>query len=187
MNKKEYVKNAKKYVCNMKLKDIESLKNGYQYLEENNKLSPQIYQQLVLYSPSKESNLGEKLSKKIEKHIDELVDEIIKGLDVKNCYFFDSFSSKNANKTDISPTVKKQTKPFLLMYCPNSFTESLFVSIRNALAHGNIIFKDNYYYLYSVSNKMGGNSDLDKSITFLLKLNKINSIESYIKAFEKYN
>lgn len=182
------VKQAKKYFCNLSLNELGFLKKYYVFLTDEDEINSDIYKSLVLFSPSTQSNLGEKLSKRIQKHIDELVLDVTKNLDVKNTYFFSSYSSKNEIKEDLSPKIKADSKTFLCLYCSDCFTESFYASVRNALAHGNIIKSGKYYYLFAVSSKEGEKvSDFDKKLSFLLRVQKLDKLDAYISAFKKYN
>ena len=189
MAKREtFVKESKKCVCKLTLNRLGFSNKNYTFLNDEKAIPYDVYTNIVLFSPSSQSNLGTKLSARICKHIDELVIEIKKNLDIKNTYFFSSYESKDKTKEDLSVKIKKDNKTYLCLYCPGNFTESLYASIRNALAHGNIIKKGNYFYLYSVSSKeRGEKDDFDKNLTFLLRLCKLNKMDAYITAFNKYN
>lgn len=181
------VQESKKKTCSITLNDLETRKSKFEYVADGANISAETYRDIVLFSPSKQSNLGVKISKKLEKHIDEIVHEVVSDLDVKNIYLFSAYASKK-EKNNISQSVKNDSKTFLCLYCPSSFLESFYSSIRNALAHGNIVKKGKYYYLFSVSSKNEKNTpDKDKKISFLLKVHDLSKISSYIRVFEKYN
>lgn len=186
-SKDTFVKKSKRCICALTLQDLEASIRDVEFISDCNLIDADSFMQLVLFSPSKQSNVGVKISKKLEKHIDALVHEIVSGLDVKNTYFYSSFTSKK-EKEDLSRRVLEDNNTFLCLYCPDAFLESLYASIRNALAHGNIFKKGNHYYLYSVSSKeKSSTSDQERNITFLLKLYRLNKLSSYVAAFEKYN
>lgn len=180
-----YVKASKKQVCKLTLRQMSSMGKPLAFLSNVDSLSSDVYKDIVLLTPSKESNLGVKFSTKLEKHIDSLVNYIIDGLDVKDCYFFSAYESKSP-KNNLAEKIKTDSKSFICLYCPDSFLESLYASIRNALAHGNIIQKGNYYYLFALSSKEKADI-LDRNITFLLKINKLEKLYVYMEAFKKYN
>ena len=184
-DKVTYVKAAKKCICKITLEDLPFWKN-HRYLQDASNILPDIYVRLVLTSPSLQINLGTKISKKAEQHIDEIVDCIIKNLDVKNTYFFSSYDSRDTTKENLSPKIKTDSGSYICLYAPNGFLESLYASVRNALAHGNIWEANNFYYLYSVSSKESG-ADSEKTLTFLLKIHKLQKLNAYITAFENYN
>lgn len=182
------VKKSKKCVCRLSLDKLGFSYKNCNFLDDEKAIPSDVYTSIVLFSPSTQSNLGVKLSNKIKKHIDELVLEIQKNLDIKNTYFFASYESKDKTKEYLSVKIKDDTNTYLCLYCSDNFTESLYASVRNALAHGNIIKKDNYFYLYSVSSKGSEKEDdFEKSLTFLLCLHKLNKLNAYITAFNKYN
>lgn len=184
-DKKSYVQTAKNQVSSLTLGELPFIGKELEYVSDVDNIPSETYKSIVLLSPSKESNLGEKLSKKIEKHIDEVVNEILNGLDVKHCYFFSSYESKR-QKINVAESVKSDNDNFMYLYCPDAFLESLYVSIRNALAHGNIIRKNKHFYLFSLSSKEKADV-YDRKITFLLKINKLEKIQAYMDAFKKFN
>lgn len=76
------------------------------------------------------------------------------------------------------------------VYCPlNMNFDYFFRSIRNCLAHGNIVRKGKYFYLYQfVSFKQNDFSEdiLEKDIKFLLVLNSIDDLDKIYSIFEKF-
>ena len=180
------VKEAKRHKCSISLAELETKRSKFEFVSDKSIIVPETYRDLVLFSPSKESNLGEKITKRLEKHIDDLVKEVITALDVKNIYFFGSYSS-NKDKEDLTPEIINNNGTFMCLYCSDAFLESFYASIRNALAHGNIVKKGKFIYLYSVSSKEGQEvGEKERKLSFLLKVHKLNSLAAYINAFEKY-
>ena len=185
--KDTYAKQAQNCVCNITLRDLDICKTTPPFIGTEHKVSAEVYQQLVLYTPSRESNLGTKISERLKKHIDELVNEIMKGLDLKHCYAFSAYEPKKPDKTDLRKTVTSQTEPYILLNCSSGFAEALFASIRNALAHGNILKSGNYFYLYALAKEKQQTNDTDKKLSFLLKVYRLDKLGAYIDAFKKYN
>ena len=186
-NTDSYPKQAKKYFCNISLGNLSFCKKELPFIKDDSTMSSDIYQKLVLYSPCKESNLGVKISKKLEQKLTALVDEILKGLDVKHCYLFSAYDPKDSSKQDLSKSIATQSETFLLLYSPENVSESIYASIRNALAHGNILKHGNHYYLYALSKRGSTKSEQERKLSFLLKIYKLSSLCAYINAFEKYN
>lgn len=188
MGKETSVKKSKKQHCSITLRELESQRNKFSPIDDNEAIDSDTYKELVLFSPSKQSNLGDKLSKKILKHIDELVNEIVKGLDIKHKYFYSSYESKKADNVDLSQSILKDTKTFFCMYCSDNFSESIYASVRNALAHGNIVKKGQFVYLYSLASRNDKQLDeKDKKISFLLKVHDLKNLHTYVDAFKKFN
>lgn len=182
-----YVKNSNKCVCSIKLNDLKINNQNFNFISDENIISKETYYDLVLLTPTKQSHLGTKFSKKILKHLDELVNDLIKELDVKNVYFFDSFNSKS-QRTDLANKIKNDNHTFIVLKCSNGLAEALYVSIRNALAHGNILSDNKYYYLYSLSTKESDNiPEEERKLVFLLKIRDIKKLIAYIEVFKKYN
>lgn len=184
--KKSFAKEAKRCKCTISLSQLETKKSEFEFISDKSIIAPETYRDLVLFSPSKESHLGEKITKRLEKHIDDLVNEVILALDVENVYFFNSYTSSK-DKADLSPRILNSNGTFLCLYCCDAFLESFYASVRNALAHGNIVKKGKFIYLYSVSSIEGKEvGEKDRKLSFLLKLHKLNNLVAYIDAFERY-
>lgn len=177
---------AKKCSCSLSLSQLETKKGKFEFVSDKAVIEPETYRELVLFSPSKASNLGEKITKRSEKHIDELVKEVTSTLDIKHTYFFDCYESKQ-KKEDLTAKITKDNGTFLCMYCSAAFLESFYVSVRNALAHGNIVKKGKFFYLYSVSSREGKRvEEKERTLSFLLKVYSFNNLATYINAFSKY-
>ncbi|MBO4418502.1 MAG: hypothetical protein J5789_01555 [Oscillospiraceae bacterium] len=183
---KTIVKGAKQHKCSISLSELETKKSVFEFISDKSIIAPETYRDLVLFSPSKESHLGDKITNRLEKHIDDLVNEVISALDVKTIYFF-SFYDSSKNLEDLAPKIITNNGTFMCLYCPDAFLESFYASIRNALAHGNIVKKGKYIYLYSVSSKEGKEvGEKERTLSFLLKVHKLNNLVAYIDAFKKY-
>lgn len=188
MSKSVVMRDAEKCMCNLTLAEIGFDSKKLPFLENTGEISATTYKALVLCSPSTRSNLGKKISKKFTRHIDEVVKELAKELDVKNTYFYSTYCSKKANCKDLSIDVTQDSGTFLCLYCPGGFMESLYASIRDALAHGNIMKTGNKYILYSVSPASGSEKDpFRQPLKFLLKINKLTKLRAFISVFQKYN
>lgn len=180
------VKESKRHKCSFSLSKLETKKDRFEFITDKSIISPETYRDLVLFNPSKESNLGEKITKRLEKHIDDLVNEVASALDVKRIYVFNSYESRKG-KEDLVPRIMTDNGTFMCLYCSGAFLESFYASIRNALAHGNIVKKGKFIYLYSVSSKEGLEvREKDRKISFLLKVHNLNNLAAYINSFEKY-
>ena len=187
MSKKEtIVKEASRHKCSISLIDLETKRSSFEFVSDKSFIVPETYRDLVLFSPSKASNLGEKITKRLEKHIDALVKEVISALDVKTIYFFSSYTSSK-DKEDLAPKITNNNGTYMCLYCSEAFLESFYASIRNALAHGNIVKKGKYIYLYSVSSKeVHEAGEKERKLSFLLKVHNLNNLGAYITAFEKF-
>lgn len=180
-----YAKESQKYQCSLSLSDIETRSLKFHKCSEID-IDPETYMHLILYGPSKQSNLGREISPKITKNINRLVSEIISRLDIKNVYFFDSYRSRK-DKKDLQHIVKNDRRPFIYLYVSDSFVVSLYASIRNSLAHGNILKRGEYYYLYALSSRESHTlSENERTLSFLLKIKNFRNLSVFMEAFEKY-
>ena len=181
------VKKAKRCICNVSLSQLGYTSKNCCFIVNKKEISAELYRDIVLFSPSRQSNLGEKLSKRIQKHIDELVQDIEDGLDVKRGYYYFAYKSQKQNVNDLSADVTQDIGTLICLYCSGSFAESVYASIRNALAHGNIIQAKNYYILYSVSGESDEKDEFTKPLSFFLRIHKLTKLKAYLSAFQKHN
>ena len=174
-----YVKIADKQILQLTLADlkIDQKTDFYQ-----NDIDGELVKNLVVFSPTDESHLGNKFDfyKKLnDKTLNEFIKKLIKQLGVKNHYFFHSYTSKS-NKTDLKDTIINDNESFICLYIGNGgIKNSLYKSIRNALAHGNIIHKGKYYLLYSITKDNAEQKEYDARINFLLKIHNLKKSNAY--------
>ena len=150
------------------------------------------YLPLVLKSPSSQSLYGRKISDinfgsgwQKSKNIQKLIDEIIKGLHIGNN--FEPFSCSKVDKTkrSLNDKILKNTIPCLFIKTDNGILESLFFCIRNALAHGDIVYRNGYYEFFSVKKSNKEQDELDGEIIFYLKIKKTSDLEGFL-CIQKY-
>ena len=185
-------KKALKQTCSFTLSDLETPNAKFSFVPENTikaAIPAETFRDLISFTPSHTSNLGDKLTNNSKKHIDEIVHEVVAALNVKTVYFYSRFESQQKSVVDLTHDVLTNSGTFMCLFCPDSLLESLYSSIRNALAHGNIAQKEKYYYLYSVSSQEGEKTpETQKRITFLLKVHSLNNLnlKAYLDAYNKY-
>ena len=189
--KKNYNKNANEYMCSMTIGDLQSKGQKFQFISRDTfdaygALSANDYMNIVLFASHDQSNIGVQLSSKIEKHIDEIVDEIRCELDLKTSYFYKRYDSQS-NRTDLKDKIKNNSNPYICMYVGDSFTRSLYDSVRNALAHGNIAKKGKYYYLFSFSNADTRKPIEQRRISFMIKTYSLKNLGVIMRTLDKYN
>jgi len=149
----------------------------------------ELFTELVMNSPTDESHLGiswQELAKSVPtKCIDEFSRSLMKALDVKDVFVFNVYEGRCAKHRDIKEQVLHSSKSLICLYIGgDGLLKSLYTSIRNALAHGNIVLKDDYYCLYSVSSssKQQNMSEYDKSVTFFLRVYSLDKLRAYVDA-----
>lgn len=186
--KNKFLKQAEEHVCDITLSELESKRSKFEFIKEFNHIEASEYREIILYSPSGQSNLGAQLSKSFYENVEFVLDEIKRENDLKDIFLFSSFKSSN-KKTDIGKTIKEKRSAFLLLHTNNTkygILSSLYSCLRNALAHGNIVKKGKFYYLYSVK-KVKEIEDKDCKITFLLKIYKLENIKTFMEIFKNNN
>lgn len=145
------------------------------------------YLPLVLKSPSCQSLYGRKISDinfgsgwQKSKNIQKLINEIIKGLHIKNNFEPFSCSKIDRTKRSLNDKILKNTIPCLFIKTDNGILESLFFCIRNALAHGDIVYRNGYYEFFSVKKANIEQDELDGEIIFYLKIKKISDLKGFL-------
>lgn len=154
--------------------------------------SSQLFSSLVMCTPTDQSHLGDKwdsYTKLNNNTLNEFVQKLIKALDVKDAYFFSVIEPKNSNAVkDAREDVLKSGKTLLCLYIGGSgLKNSLYSSIRNALAHGNIVDNGNSVCLYSLSEKHKNyGSEFDTPLSFYLRVYSLDKLEAYIATLNEY-
>ena len=121
--------------------------------------------------------------------------EIMDEMEVDSVNLFNVYHSepdKNGNikeRTDLRQKLFHEETSFIYLYTGSSQCEiALFSSIRNALAHGNVFVHNNFLYLYSVSSQNNKTVDeFDRQLTFILRLNKLESLDRLWSVLCKYS
>ena len=146
-------------------------------------IDPCIYQKIVLYSPTDASNLGKKfaeygISSSASKN--RFVKTLLSALEVEY-YFFKTYTSNKANVScNLEIERLYDNTNWLIVKCGSSISEGIYKGIRNALAHGNIVEYNNFYYLYSVSPRKKNSTDEENLISFLLKIDSLDKLAEFV-------
>ena len=150
-----------------------------------------LFMSLVLYTPTSQSHLGKKFenySKLNNRTLDRFLNSIFSGLGLNGIYLFRSFTEKENKKKgnkkkDLRKSVLEDNGAMICLRCDNGARDSLFMSIRNSIAHGNIIEKDGYIIFYSISDDK---KEYDSTVTFYLRINKISKLNAFFKVLNLY-
>lgn len=165
-----------------------------------NKISKIDFFNLIFYCPcgdiNSSSHYGIKFneSKINSRTCDQFFDEIMQSLNINSFHFFKVYTSEpNKNgiikeRLDLRESLLNQENEYLYLYTGNNNCHiALFLSIRNALAHGNIFDYNGYTYLYSLSSKNTINIDeFDRNINFIIRIKDINKLCNLFKIYSKY-
>lgn len=146
-------------------------------------IDPCVYQKIVLYSPTDASHLGktfEEYGISSSASIKRFVETLLSALKAEH-YFFKTYIS---DKADVSCNLEIEClcddTNRLIANCGNGISEGIYKGIRNALAHGNIVEYNNFYYLYSVSPRKKNSTDEEKPISFLLKIDSLDKLAEFV-------
>lgn len=158
------------------------------YIED--KIDSDTYQNIVLYSPTNTSHLGMKFKDygiSSSRAITDFMKKLLEALEVEY-YFFETY---NSGKDSVSCKFQIENlyddRNWLIVNSANGLAEGTYCGVRNALAHGNIIKYNNFYYLYSVSSCSNSSQpESKKQISFLLKLDSLEKIDEFIDTLITY-
>ena len=156
------------------------------YVFERTDSLDKLFCDLTIYTPSSQSHYGKKFS---SYHIssnkkDKFLKSVFNGMGVKNVYLYKTFSDRTRNKNDLHNSVVNDTETMICLRCDNGVLESLYMAVRNAVAHGNIIHKDGFFILYSVNDDK---TEYRSNVTFLLKITKLTNLKALIKTLNNYS
>ena len=120
------------------------------------------------------------------KNTDTFLKRVCNVLDIgDNFYPFSAFEPKyeNINKRDNLVSKLHSANRFMFLYVGNSIVESLFCSLRDAFAHGNILKDEKKYYIFS-SKKIDDNNTKLKFVLCVDNIDKLFRIKDVLKEFE---
>lgn len=157
------------------------------YIED--KIDSDTYQNIVLYSPTNISHWGMKFKDygiSSSRAITDFMKKLLEALEVE--YYF--FKTYNSGKDSVSCKFQIENlyddRNWLIVNSANGLAEGTYCGVRNALAHGNIIKYNNFYYLYSVSNNNCNDHydhprrESEKQISFLLKIDSLEKLDEFM-------
>ena len=158
------------------------------YEVKTNNLLNGIFSDLVVFTPSKQSHLGKKLSEYSRlnsRNTEKFLQDVFSALGIKqNVFLFKTFIPTKRKLNDVFPDVIKSTDQLLILRCDSGVKESLFMAVRNAIAHGNIVYDGKFYTLYSVADDK---KEYESEITFLLRIDRLEKLSKLRKTLEAYS
>lgn len=143
---------------------------------------------LIVFTPTHQSHLGDKFEayKKLNSSSsNEFLLKVFSGLGIteENVFLFNGYTTKDTKKKDIKNDIVKSTDAMIALRCDNGVHKSLYAAIRNAIAHGNIIYEKGYYILYSVRDDK---NEYYSELTFFLRIKRLSSLKALFKVIETY-
>ena len=180
-----YTKQAGNQILSVTLRDL-GIDESTTYGKKKKKNYNKLFVQLTLFTPTNQSHLGIKFddyTKLNTRNTDKFLQQLFSGLGLKNIYFFDAFETRKTGKIDLYNSVVMDNEAMLCLRCVNGAKKSLYMAVRNAIAHGNIIYDGRYYILYSVSDDK---IEYDSAITFYMRIKSLKLLESMNKVLEIY-
>ena len=179
-----YSKQAQNQYLSVTLREL-GIDESATYITSN-KTYNSLFLRLTMYTPTTQSHLGLKFDSYKglnDRTSRDLVKQIFSGLGVKSIYLYNSYDSDVATKTNILTRVLADTESMICLKCIQGIRNSLYMAVRNAIAHGNIIRCNGYYILYSVADDK---KEYDSAITFILRVKSLKRLEAFTKTLDLY-
>lgn len=180
-----YYKQSDSHKLSITLNDLNIDERCNYHVERTSSLD-ELFCDLTIYAPTSQSHYGKKLesyTKLNNRTQNDFLKHVFNGLGIKNVYLYKTFSDKTRNKKDIYGDVVKDQGTMLCLRCDNGVVNSLYMSIRNAIAHGNIIQKAKSYILYSVNDDA---NEYQSNVTFFLRITKLSNLKALLQILEMY-
>ena len=189
MEKKTLCKISENKKCMLTLN---SIKLNTTMTVTNLNIDSDIFYRLVFLTPTSQSRYGikfKKLKKLNRRTTDIFLRTIFAKLEISDnsIMIFKSFDGKKGERIESKNLEELSGKPFILLRNENDIKCSLFGSIRNCLAHGNIIKDGDWFYLFALSNGQSKTSDENKKLKFLLKIKNLNLLTVFCNILDEYN
>ena len=149
----------------------------------------EIFCNLTIYTPTSQSHYGKKFGdypRLNNSTTNKFLESVFNGLGLKHVYVYETFSERGetkGNKTDLSEAVLQTTDEMLCLRCDSGVKISLYMGVRNAIAHGNIVRQGDYYELYSVSDSL---KEYDSHVTFFLRIKELGKLKKFLQSLEAY-
>ena len=181
-----YSKQAKKQYLSLTLSelfDVEDIPSLY--MEPEIRDINKIYSDLIVRTPTNQSHLGRNNSVPENKY-SAVIRKLCNDLNIEdnNIFLFESYNSNKSDHINLYDDVKKCKDTFIAYRTSNGIFLSLYAGIRNALAHGNIIYYKDFYYFYSVQSGSKDANEYTSNISFLLKIKDCKRLKSLTKILE---
>ncbi len=189
MDNKTIVQQSKNKKC---ICTLNSLKLNTTMLAENLEIDSKVYYSLVFLTPTNQSRYGTKFKKlhKFNKRVsDKFLREIFEKLGISNdsVLVFDTFNGKKGKSIEVKDVKEILSNgPFILLKNECGIVNSLYASIRNCLAHGDIIKDAEWYYLFALSSRNIKISDEDKKLKFILKIKSLDQLSVLCAALDEF-
>lgn len=181
-------KQSKKRKC---ILTLSAFKLNTSMLVSNISINKDYFYNLVFLTPTNENRYGIKfkaIAKINKKTTDVFLRTIFAKLNIKEelVAIFTSFDGKKGKPIEKSLLKNSLDAPFILLKSDNGIKYSLFASIRNCLAHGNILKKGEWYYLFALSSENKKISDEEKKLKFLLKIKDLDDLSIFCDVLNDY-
>ena len=186
-NRRTFAGQADKNCLHISLTDLGISLNSLYEVKLSSQLND-IFTDLVVFTPSKQSHLGKKLSEYSRlnsRNTEKFLQDVFNGLGIRqNVFLFKTYIPTKRKLNDVFPDVIRSTEQLLILRCDSGVKESLFMAVRNSIAHGNIVYDGKFYTLYSVADDK---KEYESEITFLLRIDRLEKLEKLRKSLEAYS
>ena len=141
---------------------------------------------LVMFTPTNQSHLGDKFNcftRLNKRNLDKFLSSLFSGLGINDAYLFESYTEKTKRKKDLRKDVLNNRNSMICLRCESGVRDSLYMSVRNSIAHGNLLERDGFLILYAISDDK---EEFDSPITFFMRIKKVSSLKAFTKSLEAY-
>ena len=187
MKKLTYFKEAHNNYLSITLEDLGINKNNITYVDEND-IDEGTFKKLVLLTPTNQSSLGDKFEKYNihNQNLQQFVERLCTNMDVDGRFFFVNYTVKSAQKNNVFREVMKCNTNMIVLRIDSGLKESLYASVRNALAHGNVIRVGKHYALFSLAETEKKSNLFDAELTFFLRVSDLSKLDEYYILLKKH-
>lgn len=185
--KKTFAQSADISYLEITLPDLGINKDNMNYID-GSQIDPDLFKRLVLLTPTTQSNLGKKFNQYIinNNNLQEYIEELCERLKLDDKFFFTSYASDNEKNKNLFSEVKNGKTNMMVLKKNSGLKESLYSSVRNALAHGNIIKHKKGYALFSFSGNDNNKGEIDRCLSFYLWVKDLELLKAYVNELDKY-
>lgn len=150
----------------------------------NDKKLAEFYLPLVVNAPVKASIRYKENKLNIKRNkTDSVVRKLIKGLGIKEkdafTFKYNSEAKDNNKKSDIKGKVLSSYNQKIIWQDGQGILMSLYCGVRNALAHGNICYKNGRVVLFAVKEEISVDV-FSSMVTFYLEIKELDSLSAFV-------
>ena len=181
-----YLQNANQAKLDISPSELGLEKNAMKNVA--NEIETLLFKNIILNSPHECSICSTKMKDYdfTKCTINGFVETLFKKMKIENIHFFTVFNEKDgkSEKFDLKHDICNENNTCIYLKINDTILKSIYSSIRNCFAHGNILFDGSYYYLFSFSENDHGQNN--QKITFYLKIKNLRYLSRYYELLKPH-